>query len=311
MESRSRTAECRKEGTRSLAALADRYEDHLRARNASPNTVRAYRHDIAEYRALLEEFGLEDVTRIHPPDLRRVLARIRARNLSRRTLLRKIAAIRSFHRFLHLRGVTPSNPVLSLRLPRERRALPRTLEPDEIATILAATGAANHEGFRDRAIVETLYASGIRVGELVGLGLSGLDLEEGLLRVRGKGRKERLALLGQPAIEALRAYLRERRRKFPHAPDQPLFLNHRGGPLTAKGVRDLFRRAGQRAGLDARVHPHILRHSFATHLLNRGADIRSVQELLGHEHLTTTQVYTHLTTSRLKEVYEKAHPRAG
>jgi integrase/recombinase XerD len=243
---------------------------------------------------------------------------MRDRRLARRTVLRKLSAIRSFFAFLRARGELDANPVHSIRVPRETRPLPRTLEPTEIERLLEGLEpdpgdepASTYEAVRDRAILELLYSAGIRVGELVSLSGDAVDLEEGFVKVRGKGRKERIAPIGRRAVESLDRYRSLRESLFPAAPRSPVFLNRRGKPLTEKGVRDLVRRAARKAGLTARVHPHLFRHSYATHLLDRGADIRSVQELLGHANLSTTQIYTHLTTTRMREAYDRSHPRAS
>jgi integrase/recombinase XerC len=204
-----------------------------------------------------------------------------------------------------------ANPADGLRSPRQERKLPHFLSEQDLARLLEMPPADTVLGVRDRAILETLYSAGVRVGELTGLNLADVDLDSGLATVRGKGKRERLALLGPPALAALRRWLAQRETVSPRARSQPaIYLNKRGTRLTTRSVGRLLQKYLAQAGLDPRTSPHTLRHSFATHLLDRGADIRSVQELLGHRSLANTQIYTHVTTHRLRESYHKAHPRA-
>jgi len=280
-------------------------------RRYSEHTLRAYRADLEGFEAFLRARG-RPLTEASLRDVRAFLASLRVRGLSRSTVARKVSAVRSLYRFLYREGLVPGNPARALRTPRRERRLPRFLTPEEVERLLSAADAPGWVGARDRAILEVLYGGGLRVSELVALNLADVDCRLGLARVRGKGKKERLAPLGRCAAEALQRYLEWRstvslRNKSPHA----LFINAVDGRrLTARSVRRVLRKCLLKAGLDAGLSPHSLRHSFATHMLQNGADLRSVQELLGHEHLSTTQIYTHLTTENLRAIYERAHPRA-
>jgi integrase/recombinase XerC len=222
-----------------------------------------------------------------------------------------LAAVRSWCRFLCRQGVLESNPAQGLRSPRQERKLPRFISREDMVRLLAAPRGDVPLGKRDRAWLETLYSAGLRVSELTGLNLDDVDLEAGLATVRGKGKRERLALLGPPATEAIRTWISARDSIGPKAAAQPaLFLNKNGTRLSTRSVARLLEKYLKQVGLDPRASPHTLRHSFATHMLDAGADIRSVQELLGHKSLGTTQIYTHVSTQRLRESYHKAHPRA-
>jgi integrase/recombinase XerC len=223
-----------------------------------------------------------------------------------------VAAVRSWCRFLCRQGTLTANPAESLRTPRQDKKLPHFLGTGDLDHLLAAPPGDTPLGVRDRAILETLYSAGLRVSELTGLNLDDLDLDDGLVTVRGKGKRERLALLGKQARGAVRDWLAARAAMAgPRAATQPaLFLNKNGTRLTSRSVGRLLEKYLALSGLDRRTSPHTLRHSFATHLLDAGADIRSVQELLGHRSLSTTQIYTHVTTNRLQDSYRKAHPRA-
>jgi integrase/recombinase XerC len=226
---------------------------------------------------------------------------------------RKLASTRSFYAFGQREGWVPTNPAKPLRSPRRSRKLPKFLTGDEIGRLLAAPKPARAGGLRDRAILELMYSSGVRVRELVGLDDADLDLRGGTIRVRGKGRRERLGMVGSHAHTALQAWLAARPRPPiapPRGAPRPLFTNRFGGRLSVRGVARLLEKHLAVAGLSRRASPHTLRHSFATHLLDAGADIRSVQELLGHKSLVTTQIYTHVTTTRLLDAFDKAHPRA-
>jgi integrase/recombinase XerC len=234
--------------------------------------------------------------------LRGFLVALNGKGLSRATVARYLAAARSYTRFLAREGILAKDPARALRAPSGRRPLPLHLGEQDVGRLVEAADAP-----RDRAILETLYGGGLRVSELVGLDRDDLDLRAGVARVRGKGRKERLAPLGTAAVRALRDYLDGR----PAVADpRPVFLNRHGSRLTVRSVHRLLGAAALRAGVDPRTTPHTLRHSFATHLLDRGADLREVQELLGHRNIATTQIYTHVSVERLKKVYDRAHPRA-
>lgn len=290
--------------------------NHLKLeRNSSPHTIKGYREDLqsfAEYFAE-EDGSTPDPERIEAIELRGFLSALHDAGYAKTSIARKLASLRSFYRFGQREGWADSNPARALRNPRKGRKLPHFLSTDEIGKLLGAPPAEKKQGLRDRAILETLYSAGLRVSELVGLCDGDLDFAQGILRVRGKGRKERLAPLGSYAVRALKKWLqaRELSSKEPSGREAPVFVNRFGTRLTTRSVGRMLEKYLQETGLDSRTSPHTLRHSFATHLLDRGADIRSVQELLGHKSLVTTQIYTHVSTANLREAYEKAHPRAG
>jgi integrase/recombinase XerC len=249
--------------------------------------------------------------------IRSFLAHLGNQQYSAATMARKIATLRSFYKWADRRGVAAANPMTVIRTPRQAKRLPKAITIDQVERLLSAPGDNEVLGRRDRAMLETLYSTGIRVSELVGLHVTDLDLAGEALRVRGKGKKERIVPLGSHAIAAINRYLEMLRAdaKFgPAARDGsstlPLFVNKHGGRLSSRSVRRKLDKYLKQVGLDPSISPHTLRHSFATHLLDNGADLRSVQELLGHQSLSTTQVYTHLTTQRMQDAYNKAHPRA-
>jgi integrase/recombinase XerC len=283
-------------------------------KNASVYTVKSYREDLNQalgfFRERLSGKGMEPgqlTTRL----LRAYLAWLHEQGYAKTTIARRIAAVRSWCRFLCRQGVLTANPADGLRGPRPERRLPHFLSEQDLARLVETPPAQTVLGIRDRAILETLYSAGLRVAELTGLNLADVDLDTGLATVRGKGKRERLALFGPPALAALRNWLAQRETVSPRARSQAaIYLNKRGTRLTTRSVGRLLQKYLAQAGLDPRASPHTLRHSFATHLLDRGADIRSVQELLGHRSLANTQIYTHVTTHRLRENYHKAHPRA-
>jgi integrase/recombinase XerC len=295
-----------------LAALPPeirRFAAHLEGeRRASPHTVKAYLGDLAQYAAYLAETGVPIVPS-SPLAVRAFLSRA-AGSSGPVSLGRKLSAVRALYRFLVKERAATSNPARGLASPRRPKALPEALPEEEAAALVEAPASAEPLVLRDRAMLELLYASGLRVSELVGLDRSGLDLSEGLVRVLGKRRKERVVPVGRPALEALRRWLDEGRPALARAGAEALFLNHRGGRLSARSVARRLHRWVLAAGLARHVHPHVLRHSFATHLLSSGADLRGIQELLGHASLSTTQRYTHLDWRRLATVYDAAHPRA-
>ncbi len=283
-------------------------------RNAAELTVKSYREDLTsllEY--LAEEDGsLPTPARVSTTDLRGYVAALHEAGYARTSIARRLASLRSFFRFAQREGLVEHNPAKPLRNPRRQRKLPHFLTTTEIQQLLSAPAKTSVAGLRDRAILETIYSAGLRVSELVGLNLGDLDLIEGVVRVRGKGRRERLAPLGRYAVRALNAYLRRREpaADLPPGRDAPVFLNRFGKRLTSRSVARMLEKYLRQTGLDDRTSPHTLRHSFATHLLDGGADIRSVQELLGHKSLVTTQIYTHLSTAGLRKAYDAAHPRA-
>jgi len=278
-----------------------RYLRRLRE-SASPHTLRAYAQNLETFAAFCDGEGVRHPKEITHRFLRGFLVDLNGRGLARSSVARYVAAVRAFTRQLVRENVLATDPARALRTPSHRRPLPLHLGEDEVARLIDAAQSA-----RDRAILETLYGGGLRVSELVGLDRADLDLGRGIARVRGKGRKERLSPLGRAASRALREYLGARPKG---ADPRPVFVNLKGGRLTARSVHRLLRDCAVRAGVDPRTTPHTLRHSFATHLLDRGADLREVQELLGHKNIATTQIYTHVSMERLKKVYERAHPRA-
>ncbi len=280
-------------------------------KNASPCTCRAYERDLEEFQHFLRSSGLflsqaqeVELGRVDRLAIRRFLSFLHRKN-KKSSIARKVSALRSFYRYLIREELATSNPAKSVSTPKVERTLPTTLTVDE-AFRLIETQAGN-KGLRDRAILELLYSSGMRVGELVGLNLDQLDTDLGIVKVMGKGRKERLVPVGSKAVEALKAYLEERGGIEGGA---PLFVNSRGGRLTARSVGRLVKKYSKHSGIFRRVSPHTLRHSFATHLLDAGAEIREIQEMLGHVSLSTTQRYIHLSPGKLMEVYDKAHPRS-
>jgi integrase/recombinase XerC len=244
--------------------------------------------------------------------IRDFLAYLYGQNYTKSTTARKLATLRSFYKFVIRRGMVSANPLSTIRTPKQEKRLPKCLDLEQVQKLLDAPGDGDLLSARDKAMLEVLYSSGIRVSELVELGMGDIDLQEGILRVRGKGRKDRLTPIGSQAIKAVQRYLEMRSvdSKCQGPAAQYVFLNKHGHTLSTRSVRRKLDKYLVSAGLDPGISPHTLRHSFATHLLNNGADLRSVQELLGHQSLSTTQVYTHLTTSRMKEVYDSAHPRA-
>jgi integrase/recombinase XerC len=283
-------------------------------RNASAHTVKSYREDL--YQALVFFRDRLSVKRVETGQvtsraLRGYLAWLHEQGYAKTTIARRIAAVRSLCRFLCRQGTLNSNPAAGLRSPRQDKRLPHFLSEQNLTALLTAPSANTPQGLRDRAILESLYSAGLRVSELTGLNLPDIDLDSGLATVRGKGKRERLALFGPHALKAIKRYL-EMRETLAQAAlrQQAVFLNRRGTRLTSRSVGRLLEKYLALAGLDPRTSPHSLRHSFATHMLDRGADIRSVQELLGHKSLGTTQIYTHVTTNRLRDSYHKAHPRA-
>ncbi len=283
-------------------------------RGASPHTIKGYREDLedfAEY--FVEDNGsCPDPATLTSVELRGYLAALHEADYAKTSIARKLASLRSFYRFGQREGWVDSNPAKALRNPRKARKLPHFLTTDEVGKLLATPPNDVPMGLRDRAILETLYSAGLRVSELTGLDDGDLDFEQGIVRVRGKGRKERLAPLGSYAQQALGDWTKARKLspKEPTGRKSPVFVNRFGTRLTSRSVGRMLEKHLLEAGLDRRTSPHTLRHSFATHLLDRGADIRSVQELLGHKSLVTTQIYTHVSTANLRAAYEKAHPRA-
>jgi integrase/recombinase XerD len=273
----------------------------------APRTVDAYRRDLSDVSARLGG-SPADAT---PDQLAGYVAQLRADGLAATTIARRVAALRSFYRHQILLGARPDNPAAELDLPRRRRALPKTLSPGEAERLIEAAAGTTPRSLRDRALLELLYGAGLRVSEAVGLERASVDLENRLVRCIGKGSKERIVPIGREAADALRRYLARGRPYLDTRHRPELFLNAKGGGLTRAGAFLILRRLAGAAGLDPeRVHPHLLRHSFATHLLEGGADLRSVQEMLGHADLATTELYTHVSDRRRRESYFRAHPHA-
>jgi integrase/recombinase XerD len=273
----------------------------------APRTVEAYRRDLT---TLADRLG-HPLASATTEELERWIAELRAQGLAPATIARRVASVRSFFRHAVLIGSVTENPAADLELPRRVRTLPRTLSPGEAERLIDAAVGTTPRALRDRALVELLYGAGLRVSEAVGLDRAGVDLEQRLVRTIGKGGKERVVPVGRQAVDALRRYLARGRPHLDRRHRPELFLNAQGGALTRAGAFLILRRLAGKAGLEPeRVHPHLLRHSFATHLLEGGADLRSVQEMLGHADLATTELYTHVTNRRRREMYFQAHPHA-
>lgn len=270
----------------------------------------AYGRDLARLVAFAEG-RRRDVLRLGQSDLAEFIGTLRTEGLAPRSVARAVHAVRGLYRFGVREGRIADDPMENLRAPRAFKALPRFLTAAQVEALLAAADTSTPLGLRDRAILEVLYATGLRVSELIGLRLAEVDLEVGLVRCLGKGRKERLVPLGRIAREWVGRYIDEVRGLLARESPSPfLFLNHRGGRLSRMGLWGIVRRHGVAAGVERSLSPHVLRHSFATHLLERGADLRAVQAMLGHADISTTQIYTHVTRERLRRVYDQFHPRA-
>ncbi len=293
--------------------LLARYVDHLRGeRNLSPYTVRNYRSDVNEFLGFVKERGIETPDRVDRNTLRAYLAWLERQGRARTSVARKTAEVRSFFRFLVREGVIERNPLLHVTSPKIEKRLPVFLSGREASDLVSAPSDRSPLAQRDHALLEVLYAAGLRVSEVVGLDLGDLSLDRGEARVRGKGSKERIVLIGAHAVRALETYIKTGRHRLVGPRVSPaVFLNGRGGRLSQRSVQTMVKKNALIAGIGKKVTPHTIRHSFATHLLDGGADLRTVQELLGHEKLSTTQLYTHLTQSQSRQVYLASHPRAG
>jgi len=285
----------------------DKFINYLKVeKNASGHTVTGYAADLRDLALFLSDKRVESVDYRY---LRRYLAHIKSKEYSKRTVARKLAAMRSFFRFLYREGHIKSNPASSVSTPRLDKKLPFFMGEDEVVRLIESPDISGVPGARDRAMLETLYSTGIRVSELVGLNMDNVDFISGVMKVYGKGKKERLSPVGDRALRAIRDYL-DKRGAMDLSGKRAIFLNKSGRRITDRSVRRVVDKYIKLASMRGSISPHTLRHSFATHLLNRGADLRSVQELLGHANLSTTQIYTHVSSTRMKEVYDKAHPRA-
>lgn len=299
--------------TTDLADQVEAYLDHLRhQRRMSEHTLRAYGGDLADLLSFADDEGVRRAADLNYVKVRRFLSEQRARGLKPTSIRRRTSAVRGLFQFLIKNGRLEASPFTAIRSPKVAKELPRHLPADTVGRLLAAPTGTDFIAHRDRAILEVLYGGGLRVGELTALDVFDVDLDEGIARVKGKGNRERLAPLGRFAVAAVRDYLPHRAARRPL--DDAMFLSAKGPRpntrLTSRGVRRLFSQYAAICGLPPELSPHALRHSFATHLLENGADLRLVQELLGHKNLSTTQIYTHLAAEKLWEVYEKAHPRA-
>lgn len=318
--------------TKFFTPLVNQFLEYLKLeRHFSDYTVKSYGADLQQFgQYLAGEIGRpigapipekitaeqtdERAVKCEPLTIREFLAYLYGQNYTKSTTARKLATLRSFYKFLIRRGLVSVNPLSTIRTPKQEKRLPKCLDLEQVQKLLDAPGDADLLSARDKAMLEVLYSSGIRVSELVELETSDLDLQEGVLRVRGKGRKDRFTPIGSQAIKALQRYFEMRNadsRCQQSRDGARVFLNKHGEALSTRSVRRKLDKYLVAAGLDPGISPHTLRHSFATHLLNNGADLRSVQELLGHQSLSTTQIYTHLSTSRVKQAYDAAHPRAG
>ena len=295
-----------------LRSWLDRYLRDLERDNASPYTVKNYRTDIGQFLDYCSEQKITAIAGLNRDLVRDYLAELADADYARASIARRVFELRAFGDYLLRHEAWSQNLFRRIYAPRFPRRLPRYLTADEVRRLLATPDVSSPKGQRDRAILETLYAAGLRVSELVGLNLRDVDLGLGELRVIGKGNKERIALLGDPAVAALRAYINAGRpaQLADHSATNALFLNRFGSRLSARSVDEVVRKTGVVAGIEQTVTPHLLRHTFATHLLDGGADLRVVQELLGHENLATTQIYANVTQQRAREIYLQAHPRS-
>lgn len=317
-----------------LPALAEEFLKYLEARGMSRHTLINYRIDLESFWKAMQELQIQDLGAVDHLAIRRYLAELAAKKYARRTVSRRLSSVRSLYRFLCKNEYLSSNPLLAVSTPKLDKKLPSFLMADETARLMESIGTGTPLGLRDRALFETIYAGGLRVSEAVGLNMDGVDLAAASLRVLGKGNKERIVPIGREAVAALRHYITYGRGRLqqksihtlsapqadgqtqtqPRSPQRqgqaPLFLNRDGGRLSARSVRRSLDSYVQKLALTKKVSPHTLRHSFATHMLDNGADLRTVQELLGHANISTTQIYTHVTRERMKNIYNAAHPRA-
>ncbi len=295
-----------------MQEIFNRYINHLEAeRNASPYTIRNYKADLLDFFRFLKEKKVTTLGEVDRHVLRDYLAHLVGRGIVKASIARKLSAIRSFYRYLVREKIIEANPIKSVSSPKLDKRLPSFLTIDEVKKLLEAPDLSTPQGLRDRALLEMLYASGLRVSELTGLELGQINLDSDEIRVWGKGSKERVVLMGEPAAEALRQYLEHGRPKLLTAKrSNAVFITRYGQRLPARSVQKILEHYTAKAELKKRVHPHTLRHTFATHMLDGGADLRVVQELLGHEQLSSTQIYTHVTKKQARKVYLSAHPMA-
>ncbi|MBU6081025.1 tyrosine recombinase XerC [Allobacillus halotolerans] len=290
------------------------FEDYMLVeKNTSPLTIQYYLTDIKQFEQFLMAESIDAINRITHVEIRLYLTRLYREKLAKKSVSRKLSGLRSFFNYLEKEDVIEKNPFLYVSMPKLDKKIPQFFYDEEMQQLFAAEDGMTPISQRNRAILELLYATGIRVTELVGIKIEDVDFTAGLLLVFGKGRKQRYVPFGSFAEMELKKYINDSRPKLQNKSEgknNTLFLNHHGKPITDRGIRYILNRMLEKAALTSKIHPHKLRHSFATHLLNQGADMRSVQELLGHESLSSTQVYTHVTKDYLKKIYDNAHPRA-
>ena len=288
----------------------DTYLSYLRdVRRMSPNTIESYARDLAGLANFAEKLG-RDVVSLERRDLEAYVRSLMASGLSPRSTARAVACVRGFYRFAAVEQQQEGSPADDLRAPRAWAALPKFLDLEEVDRLLAQPDTATPRGMRDKALISVLYATGLRVSELISLKLSNLHLDDGYVTCIGKGDKERIVPIGQDATDWVKRYLAESRPRLAASGSRWLFVNARGTPLSRVGFWKLLKEYGIKAGISRSISPHVLRHSFATHLLDRGADLRAIQMMLGHADLSTTQIYTHVLEARLRAVYDRFHPRA-
>ncbi|MFD0869201.1 site-specific tyrosine recombinase XerC [Chlamydia abortus] len=295
-----------------MQAWVDGFLRYLEAeRNASPHTLNNYAKDLQQFVLFLEQQQIDSPATVTYLNVRMFLAKLNEQEYAKRSVSRKLSALRTFYTYLLREGLVESSPFSYIRTPKQDKKLPKFLYVEQMEALLGAPDTDTPIGLRDRAIMELLYASGIRVSELVRLDLSSIDLDNGIALVYGKGAKERYVPIGEPAVDAIRMYTEQAREALVKAGDEDaLFVNYAGGRLTDRSVRRMLDKyITQVAGVQS-ISPHMFRHSFATHMLEAGADLRTVQELLGHVNLSTTQIYTHVTKDHLQSIYNSAHPRA-
>lgn len=294
--------------------LREAFKEYLQIeKNASPFTLQFYLDDLDSFFLFLDTEGIHDVKNVDYTIIRVYLTRLYERQLTRRSVSRKLSSLRTFFRYLEREGAVAANPFLAVSLPKAAKPIPEFLYEEELEKLFTVNDLETTLGQRNQALLELLYATGMRVSECVNLTLRDVDFSIGTVLVKGKGNKERYIPFGSYARDALKQYMKKGREELLTKSRQEtdvIFLNNRGRPLTARGVRTILNKMVEKASLTIHVHPHKIRHTFATHLLNEGADLRSVQELLGHEHLSSTQIYTHVTKDHLRKIYMKTHPRA-
>ncbi len=285
----------------------EKFKNYLAVeKNYSKHTIMNYLVDLNEFSIFIGEVEISSIDYLLT---RKFLGYLRQRNISKRSVARKLSSLRTFFRFLVRDGYVKNNPISNIATPKLDKKLPIFLDEKSILKLITSPSEKTFRDARDRALLETLYSTGIRVSELVGIDITDVDFISGVVKVLGKGRHERLTPIGEKAIQSIREYM-EYRKSPKEGFRDALFLNKSGRRLTDRSVRYIISKIIKKISMKEHISPHTFRHSFATHLLNRGADLRSVQELLGHKNLSTTQIYTHVTTERLKSVYDKAHPRA-